>query len=53
MLASRLLTYACGRRMEPADRPRLDRIVEQVAAKGYGFRDLLQEAVVSDIFLSK
>ncbi|MBL8210675.1 MAG: DUF1592 domain-containing protein [Bryobacterales bacterium] len=53
MLASRLLTYACGRRMEPADRPRLDRIVERAAAKGYGFRDLLEQAVLSDIFLSK
>lgn len=53
MLAERLLTYATGRRIEALDRPEVDRIVETVAAEGYGMRTLLEEVVGSTIFRSR
>ncbi|MBI3209751.1 MAG: DUF1592 domain-containing protein [Candidatus Solibacter usitatus] len=53
MLTERMLTYACGRRMEALDRPRVDRIVKELAARGYGFRDLVELVVLSEPFRSK
>lgn len=53
MLTERLLTYACGRRMEASDRPRIDRIVSHLRAKGYGFRDLIELVVASETFRHK
>ncbi len=53
MLTSRLLTYACGRRMEASDRPQIDRIVAQLRARGYGFRDLIELVVSSETFRNK
>jgi hypothetical protein len=53
MLTERLLSYACGRRMEPLDRPRVNRIADEAAARAYGFRDLVELVVTSEIFRSK
>jgi len=52
MLAEKLLAYASGRRMEPLDRPRMDRLTKDLAARGNGFRDLVELAVLSEIFRS-
>jgi mono/diheme cytochrome c family protein len=53
MLTERLLTYACGRRMEPLDRPAIDRILAAVQPNGYRFRDLLEQVVASQPFRTK
>ncbi|MBL8179086.1 MAG: DUF1592 domain-containing protein [Bryobacterales bacterium] len=53
MLTGKLLAYATGRRMEPLDRPRIERITRDLAARGGGFRDLVELAVLSEIFRSK
>ncbi len=50
MLTERLLTYACGRRIEPLDRPAVDAIVARAAERGYGLRDLIEAVVASDTF---
>ena len=52
-LASKILTYATGRKMEASDRPELDRIVRELEEKGGGLRDLVALAVQSRIFLQK
>lgn len=52
-LTEELLTYGTGRRIELLDRPRVDRIVENVRGKGYGMRDLILEVVQSEIFRSR
>lgn len=53
MLTERLLTYACGRRMEPLDRPAIDRIVAATQAEQYRFRDVIEQVVLSQTFRSK
>jgi predicted nucleic acid-binding protein len=50
--ASKLLSYATGRRMEPADRPAIDAIVEQLERRGNGFYDLVELIVLSPTFQS-
>ncbi|HIF30597.1 MAG TPA: DUF1592 domain-containing protein [Planctomycetaceae bacterium] len=52
-LASKLLTYAAGRTMEPMDNTEINRIVDVVKSKGYGMQDLLLEVVSSNIFRIK
>lgn len=52
-LASKLLAYGTGRRVEPADRPEIDRIVKQLATCGDGFRDLMTLVVASKPFRSR
>ncbi len=52
-LTERLLTYACGRRIERVDRPQVEGIVRQLEKRGYGFRDLVELAVLSDLFHAK
>lgn len=52
-LTIKLAVYGSGRGMEFSDRPEIDRIVNVVAAKKYGFRDLLHEVIQSELFLSK
>jgi hypothetical protein len=52
-LTERLLSYACGRRMEASDRPDVNRIVKELAARGYGFRDLIELVTLSATFQSK
>ncbi|MBI3880285.1 MAG: DUF1592 domain-containing protein [Verrucomicrobia bacterium] len=53
MLTERLLGYACGRRIEPLDRLEVNRIVKELAGRGYGFRDLIEIVAVSTVFQSK
>ena len=52
-LTERLLGYACGRRMEPMDRPEVNRIVKELAVRGYGFKDLIELVTMSTAFQSK
>ncbi len=53
MLTERLLTYACGRRIEGLDRPAVDRIVAVTKSEDYRFRDLIEQVVLSQPFRSK
>jgi cytochrome c553/PAS domain-containing protein len=53
MLTERLLSYACGRRMEPIDRPAVNHVVEAARADEYRFRDLIEHVVLSPTFGSK
>ncbi|NNM30477.1 MAG: DUF1592 domain-containing protein [Akkermansiaceae bacterium] len=53
MLAERLLTYATGRRVEPLDRPDVDRIVRELADADHGMRTLLEKVVTSPVFRSR
>jgi hypothetical protein len=53
MLTERLLTYACGRRVEPLDRPAIDAILEATKPNAYPFRDLIEHVVLSPTFRSK
>ncbi|MDQ6700772.1 MAG: DUF1592 domain-containing protein, partial [Acidobacteriota bacterium] len=52
-LTERLLAYACGRRIEKLDRPHVEEIVKKLGDRGYGFRDLIELTVASDIFRGK
>ena len=52
-LAEKLATYGTGRGMGFADRDELERIVQQVADREYGFRDLLHAVVQSRLFRHK
>ncbi|QGJ72214.1 Secreted protein containing planctomycete cytochrome C domain [Planctomycetales bacterium 10988] len=49
-LTEKLLSYACGRRIEPSDRPQVDAILEELEARGNGFRDLIELVVLSETF---
>lgn len=51
-LASKMLTYAIGRRLETIDRGELDRIVEASGGEDARLRDMVQEIVTSKLFLS-
>ena len=52
-LTEQLLSYATGRRIEPAhDRPEIDQIVSELEAEGGGLRSLLEKVVTSTIFRS-
>lgn len=53
MLTERLLTYACGRRMEALDRPSIDRILAATEKGDYPLRDLVEQVVTSTTFRSK
>ncbi|PHS17436.1 MAG: hypothetical protein COA78_03050 [Blastopirellula sp.] len=50
-LTSKLLSYATGRHLVPADRPHIDRIVAELKEQNGGFRDLIQLIVLSEPFL--
>ncbi len=49
---TKLLSLATGRKMEPADRPEIERIVEELAARGDGFYDLIELVALSPTFQS-
>lgn len=51
-LVSKLLAYGTGRRIRPADRPHIDRIVADLAQQGDGMRDLIKQVVLSEPFLA-
>ncbi len=53
MLTDRLLTYACGRRMEVLDEATVEKIVAELAKKEYGLRSLIEAVVTSELFLSR
>lgn len=53
MLTEKLVAYACGRKIEPRDRPRIEAICELLREKGYPTRDLIEEVVTSELFLSR
>ncbi|MSU47997.1 MAG: DUF1592 domain-containing protein [Opitutus sp.] len=52
MLTERLLSYACGRRIEALDRPVVDRILAATKGEDYRFRDVLEQVVMSQAFRS-
>jgi hypothetical protein len=52
-LVDRLLTYACGRRMEALDRPRIDRLMKEWQKRGEGLRDLVELVVTSELFRNR
>ena len=53
MLTDRLLTYACGRRMEALDEATIERIVADLPKKQYGLRSLIEAVVTSELFRSR
>jgi len=53
MLTGKLLAYACGRRLEPLDRPQVNHIVHEVQKADYGLRTLVEQVVLSETFRSK
>jgi Protein of unknown function (DUF1588)/Protein of unknown function (DUF1585)/Protein of unknown function (DUF1592) len=52
-LTSKLLAYATGRRIGPADRLQVQRIVAKLGERGDGMRDLIELVATSEGFLSK
>ncbi len=52
-VAEKLLIYGRGSALSFADRVDVDRIVDRVAAKGYGLRSLIHEIIQSDAFLTR
>lgn len=52
-LATKLLTYGTGRKLDLTARPHLDRIVAASAKNGHGLRDLLHLVIQSEAFLRK
>lgn len=53
MLTERLLTYACGRRMEALDESVVETIVSELSKKEYGLRSLIEAVVTSELFRSR
>jgi mono/diheme cytochrome c family protein len=52
-LTGRLVTYASGAAVQPADRQEIDAIVARIRDKDYGLRTLVQEVVASKLFRNK
>ena len=50
MFVERLLTYACGRRMETLDRPAIDKILHETTGADYPFATLIEKVVQSPPF---
>jgi hypothetical protein len=50
-LASKMLTYAIGRRLETLDRGDMDQIVKALGGEDARLRDMVHEIVKSDLFL--
>jgi hypothetical protein len=51
-LTEKLMAYAIGRHLEPADRPQVDAVLAAVAATGNGMGDLITQVVLSRPFRS-
>jgi len=49
-LARRLLVYGSGRPVSAKDRKTLDLIVKQSAKSGNGFRTMIEEVVLTELF---
>ena len=52
-VTSKCLTLGTGRRMEAGDRRDIDRIVDTLNESGSGFRDLIEQVILSETFLKK
>lgn len=52
-LAEKMLTYALGRPVEPADRAAIQGVAERTAKEGYTLRAMMKAIVGSDAFLRK
>ena len=52
-LTNKLLALATGRHMEPGDRREIDSILAKLKKRGNGFRDLIDEIVLSEVFQRK
>ncbi len=52
-LTAKLVAFATGRLVGPADQPEIDRILKTTAAKQYPTRDLIHAVVQSDLFRTK
>lgn len=52
-VAGNLLVWGTGAKLSFRDRQAVDKIVEAAGKKGYGFRTILEEVVVSPVFRSK
>jgi hypothetical protein len=52
-VAEKLLSYACGRQMEPLDRTAIDTLMVALEKRGNGLRDLVELIVTSELFRSK
>ncbi len=52
-LAEKLVVYATGNPVRPADRPAVDGILQRVRARNGGLRTLVYELVQSELFLNK
>jgi hypothetical protein len=50
VLSSKLLTYALGRGLEPADEPTVKRVQTRAVQNGYRFSELVKGVVVGDAF---
>ena len=50
-LTEKMLTYALGRKVGFQDRPAVESIVGELAAKGYGLQDLVELIVTSEVFI--
>lgn len=53
MLTDRLLTYACGRRMEALDESTVEKTVSKVSQAKYGMRSLIEAVVMSELFRAR
>ncbi len=53
MLTERLLTYACGRRIDALDEPIVEKIVAQLPAHNHGLRSLIEAVATSELFVRR
>jgi hypothetical protein len=53
MLTDRLLTYACGRRIDALDQPAVDKILAELPKHNHGLRSLIEAVVTSELFHSR
>jgi len=51
-LAAKLVAYATGAPVRESEQTKIDAIVAKIRAKDYGFRSLIHEIVLSDLFLA-
>jgi hypothetical protein len=52
-LTTKVLAYATGRQMEPADRSHIEQITKELSSRGDGMRDLIELVALSEAFRSK
>ena len=53
MLTEKLLSYACGRRVGGADRPKVEQIISKIVPTDLGLRSLVEAIVLSEAFSGK